>query len=229
MKINKKFIITPFHKWLVGFTDGDGSFHIKKQGSVLTFVLGFHLIKDDIICIQNIKEGLKLEENIQIRPKSVILIMNKQSVIIDKVIPIFDNYPLITKKGNVYNLWKESFFNYINKSQNKEELWDIKYKLNDYKFLQLLPDILNFNHISTEYIVGFLEAEGSFVLSKNRNACEIYISQHQNSIYLLIAIKKYIVNNWKPIDSTPELISKYLLVPPGAPQAPQGTFGAAGR
>nr|YP_009444497.1 hypothetical protein [Kazachstania unispora]APD15120.1 hypothetical protein [Kazachstania unispora] len=229
MKMNKNFMITPFHQWLVGFTDGDGSFYIKKHGKALTFTLAYHLVKDDIMCIQNIKKGLKLDQNIEMRPKSVMLSIIKQSVIIDTIIPIFDHYSLMTKKSNVYNLWRESFFHYINRSQSKKKLWEIKYKLNDSKFLQELPDITNFNHMSTEYIVGFLEAEGSFVLSNSRNACLFYISQHEDSIYTLIAIKNYIEKNWKPINSTPKLVNKYLVVPPGAPQAPQGTFGAAGR
>lgn len=211
MKINKNFKITPFHKWLVGFTDGDGSFYIKKNDKWFSFFLGYHLVKNDIICINNIKEGLNLDQKVEIRPKSVLLGIHKHSVILNTVIPIFDNYPLITKKGNVYTIWRESFIGYINKSINREELLQIKYKLNDANYLNLLPDILNFKHISTEYIVGFLEAEGSFVLSGNRNACAFYISQHQNSIYLLEAIKQYIINEWKPINSTPKLINDYLL------------------
>lgn len=56
--------INNFHKWLVGFTDGDGSFYIKGLENNFKFFYGFHLHKDDISCLVPAPAGTPGKENI---------------------------------------------------------------------------------------------------------------------------------------------------------------------
>lgn len=207
--LNKK-IINSFKQWLVGFTDGDGSFYVKKNGKGLLYLLGYHLKKDDKICIDNILKGLNLNINIEQRGNTVQLSIHKHDDIKNIIIPIFDNYPLITKKRFVFEIWKSDFEHYVNRSIDRSILLKNKYIINDAEFLKLKGVIKEFEHMSNEYILGFLEAEGSFVLNNDRYSCMYYISQSLDSMDVLLAIKDFILKNWKPHKDTPMLV-KYQL------------------
>nr|AKL83031.1 hypothetical protein [Saccharomyces cerevisiae] len=52
-----------FHKWLVGFTDGYGSFYMKGTENNFKFFYGFHLHKDDISCLVPAPAGTPGKEN----------------------------------------------------------------------------------------------------------------------------------------------------------------------
>lgn len=216
--VNNKLIIAQnkelIYKWLVGFTDGDGSFNcILSQNLNYRYYLQYHLHKDDIICIKSIINILGYSNNYELKNKSINLKIYNQQFIKNVILPIFDNYPLITLKNYSYILWRDNFYKYINKDYNNELIIKDKYLINNSKYLELLPKIINFEHITLEYIIGFIEAEGSFLLNNSKNCCNIYISQSNININTLIAIKLYILNNWKPDKNNiiPELIKNYLL------------------
>lgn len=202
--------INNFHKWLVGFTDGDGSFYIKGLENNFKFFYGFHLHKDDISCLEHIKNNLKIPSNINIRELSVQLLVTKKQWISDNLLPIFDKYPCITIKYYSYYKWKKAIIDNLNGiTYNNNDVLNIKNTINNY---EVIPNLkIPYDKINDYWILGFIEAEGSFEVIKTRNICSFNISQHQRSIETLKAIKSYILTNWKPIDNTPLIIKNQLL------------------
>ena len=104
--------------WLVGFTDGDGTFVAlpNKLNRAIAFKLRYHIHKDDKICLENINKILNLNVNIYENNTSNTIEINiiKQSHLNEKVIPIFNKYPLITIKYLGYKKWVEQYIEYIN-------------------------------------------------------------------------------------------------------------------
>jgi hypothetical protein len=102
-----------FEQWLVGFTDGDGNFHIGQQkvGDTIKWNLGFkltqsvynarvlHYIKKELGVGSISKDGNKLQ--FFIRDRKII-----ESVLI----PIFDKYPLLTTKYFDYMKLKKTLY-----------------------------------------------------------------------------------------------------------------------
>nr|AJG03024.1 hypothetical protein [Saccharomyces paradoxus]AKL82716.1 hypothetical protein [Saccharomyces paradoxus] len=201
--------INNFHKWLVGFTDGDGSFYMKGTERDLKFFYGFHLHKDDISCLEHIKNNLKLPNNINIRETSVQLTVTKKQWMNDNLLPIFDKYPCMTIKYYSYMKWKEGLMKSLNKVSSNKELMEYKTLINNYEIIKDMK--IPYNHMNDHWILGFLEAEGSLTIESKRNSCKLFISQHEKSKKTLEVIKDYILNNWKPIDNTPMFIKNYLL------------------
>nr|YP_009310801.1 Orf1p [Saccharomyces arboricola]AOT85109.1 Orf1p [Saccharomyces arboricola] len=209
-----------FYKWLVGFTDGDGSFYMKGTEKDLKFFYGFHLHKDDISCLENIKNNLKMSPsgvpagpgtnniNINIRETSAQLTVMKKQWMNDNLLPIFDKYPCMTIKYYSYMKWKEALMKSLNKVSNKE-LMEYKTLINNYEIIDNME--IPYNNMNDHWILGFLEAEGSLTIDNRRNCCSLFITQHMKSKKTLEVIKDYILMNWKPIDNTPNLIKEYLL------------------
>ncbi|CAD6647785.1 orf437.CDS.1, partial (mitochondrion) [Saccharomyces cerevisiae] len=199
-----------FHKWLVGFTDGDGSFYMKGTENNFKFFYGFHLHKDDISCLEHIKNNFKMPSNINIRETSVQLTVTKKQWMSDNLLPIFDKYPCMTMKYYSYYKWKKAMIDNLNgMTYNNNDVLNIKNTINNY---EVMPNLkIPYDKMNDYWILGFMEAEGSFEVIKTRNICSFNISQHQRSIETLKAIKSYILTNWKPIDNTPLMIKNQLL------------------
>ena len=200
--------IDNFYKWLVGFTDGDGSFYIKNLEYGFKLIYGFHLHKDDLQCLENIKNNLNILNNISIRELSIQLTVYNKQWIYDNLLPIFDKYPCITIKYYSYIKWREVLIKSINNVSSKELIKN-KLLINNYEIIDNIE--IPYNNINDHWILGFLEAEGSFLINNTRNSCRLFISQHEQSKKTLEVIKDYILNNWKPIDSTPIFIKEDLL------------------
>jgi len=166
-----------FEKWLVGFTDSVGSFVIYKTSN--TYGLGFkigqnkynkrilHYIK------KNIGVGNISEENYTNMVQYSVYSREKLK---KYIIPIFDKYPLLTSKYFSYIKFIEAYkiLENINLSyKEKTELIDklIKLKVDENYFSPIWPKVYNKNYIeeliNKEWLIGFVEAEGSFNISKN--------------------------------------------------------------
>lgn len=159
-RLNAKGFNFNFNEWFVGFTDGDGCFSFYPSSrNKWEFVLKIsqstyngrilHFIKKN----QGIGSINKDTSNIlQYRVRNL-------NHLNDIIIPLFDSYPLHTSKLNSYNIFKEALILYSNK--------DIS-KLNDLylnRKLTLLSPIL-YREPSKSWIIGFIEAEGSFFIVK---------------------------------------------------------------
>jgi LAGLIDADG endonuclease len=188
---NGKSIIKPklnsnkdnFFQWLVGFTDGDGSFSIcreKKGNCKPKWSLFFKISQSNynLRALYYIKKELGYG-SIQLESKTNnadFRIRNKE--IINKILfPIFDKYPLLTSKSFNYYKFKKAYGILNNNDMSWEEkdnalllLRDEKIPTNymspawekiKYKVENTIDSMLVMNKY---WLVGFTEAEGSFYL-----------------------------------------------------------------
>ena len=100
--------------WFVGFVDGEGYFQI---------------------CIQNAGRSAQTHLNITVREddgpvlRDIQWRVNRIQEVVEIVIPLFDEFPLHTKKASDYHLWREAAFlihqgQHLNSNHHKlMELW----------------------------------------------------------------------------------------------------------
>jgi LAGLIDADG endonuclease len=166
-----------FEKWLVGFVDGDGSFVIYKTKNTysLAFKIGQHKYNKRILYYikKNVGIGNVSEErNGNMAQYSVY----SKEKLKNYIMPIFDKYPLLTRKYFDYIKFKEAF--------NILESGDLSFKEKTRLIEKLIISKSNENFINPvwskltskdnineiinkEWLIGFIEAEGSFYISKN--------------------------------------------------------------
>ena len=224
-----------FEKWLVGFTDGDGSFIIYKTQNAYGIAFKISQNKYNKRILYYIKKNLGVgnvseEKNSNMAQYSVY----SREKLKKYIIPIFDKYPLLTNKYFNYKKFKEAFnilenhnLSYEEKKRLIENLIILKpdidyispvlysfkyfYKKDLNQGLQRpralgtsLPESesedsagiipINENYIkkiiNKEWLIGFVEAEGSFYISKNLlNYVQYFGICQKNGKHLLEGIK----------------------------------------
>ena len=172
-KNNNRF---SFEQWLVGFTDGDGNFFITHQGD--KWGLSFKLVQSryNLRILNYIKKELGVGSITKDGTKAQFFIRNRK-VIESVIIPIFDNYPLLTSKHFDYIKFKKGLAILNNVDLNKREknakLLNIKNSILETGYMSpawknvnlALNSVNDVNQImSNAWLVGFIEAEGSFYL-----------------------------------------------------------------
>lgn len=173
--LNDKNIIW-FQQWLVGFTDGDGTFSISHQGD--KWGLSFKLAQSryNLRVLYYVKNQLGVGSVTKDNTKGQYFIRDRK--VIEMVIfPIFDKYPLLTSKYFDYLKFKKAFSILTDSTATKEN--------KNIKLLKLKNSILPDNYVSPAWrdvtsidsinkvtnimskpwLVGFIEAEGSFYLT----------------------------------------------------------------
>jgi LAGLIDADG endonuclease/Cytochrome C and Quinol oxidase polypeptide I len=190
-----------FSQWLVGFTDGDGTFSIARQNDTwaLEFKLGqstynlrlLHFVKNQLGVGSIFVEKDGNMAHFRIRDRKVL-----ESVIF----PIFDKYPLLTSKQFNYLKFKEAYailsdstldksdkdtlmLNIVNSKLPAEyisPIWStVDNKVSDHASASLV--------MSKAWLIGFTEAEGSFYLvakSSTRLVHAFEITQKLDEIVL---------------------------------------------
>lgn len=167
-----------FYQWLVGFTDGDGTFSISYQNGKwsLTFKLSQHVY--NIRILYYIKKILGIGNlNIENKTKMVNYRIRDRKQLEKVIFPIFDKYLLLTTKYFNYIKFKEAHNILENPLLTNIEKDKLMFKL-----INILPDkfyispawsivnnkVSNSNEanlvISKPWLIGFTEAEGSFYL-----------------------------------------------------------------
>lgn len=222
--------LNTFEQWLVGFTDGDGNFSITKQGNndLIKWGLSFKLAQSryNLRILHYIKKELGVGSITKDGLKAQYFIRDRKSI--EKVIiPIFDKYPLLTKKHFDYIKLKKALsilndVNLTNKIKNEKliNLKDSKVNINyvspAWKGITLpliKPFTLNYANsvMGKNWLVGFIEAEGSFYLTKkdtNRIVHGFGLTQKLDEI-VLQAIRMILhINN--PVKYK-ELYNHYIL------------------
>jgi LAGLIDADG endonuclease len=188
-----------FEQWLVGFTDGDGTFFISYQNNKWNLVYKIALSRYNLRALYFIKKQLGFGSINKDNSKAQFVIRDRK-VIETKILPIFDKYPLLTSKQFDYLKFRQALFILNSKDLNQDE----KYK----KLFSLKNEKLPENYISSSWnnvalpvksvndikdivtkpwLVGFVEAEGSFYLTSKDSLRVVHgfgITQKLDSIVL---------------------------------------------
>lgn len=165
-----------FYMWLVGFTDGDGNFHISHQGNKWSLSFKISQSSYNTRALSYIKKELGAGSITNNGDKKQLFIRNKK-YISNIILPIFDKYPLLTSKYFDYLNFKKALYVLNDPSISNVEK---NAKLLHLKGLVLPKDYISpawhniklpLTHvdsvssvISKPWLVGFIEAEGSFYL-----------------------------------------------------------------
>jgi LAGLIDADG endonuclease len=178
----KKNYSIEFEQWLVGFTDGDGNFHIAQQkvGDNIKWNLSFKLTQSayNARVLNFIKKELGVG-SITKDGKKLQFFIRDRKIIESVLIPIFDKYPLLTTKYFDYIKFKKAL-SILNNTEVSKKYKDIEIqKLKDSKppvdyispawnnaSLPLTNSESVNNVMTKSWLVGFIEAEGSFYLTK---------------------------------------------------------------
>jgi len=167
-----------FFKWLVGFTDGDGTFSIAHQNGKwsLAFKLSQH--EYNIRLLYFIKSQLSIGNiNKEAKTKIVNYRIIDRKKLAEVIFPIFDNNLLLTSKYFNYLKFKEAYRILEDTSLTKTQKDELMFEL----VKRVLPEgyispawkivnniVSNTNEankvISKAWLIGFTEAEGSFYL-----------------------------------------------------------------
>ena len=171
-----------FFEWLVGVTDGDGTFYFAKtKKGVWTFTFKIGQSNYNLRLLYYIKSNLGVGSVSVPNSKdntAEFRIRNIQHLI-QYILPIFDKYPLLTSKHFNYSLFKKAILIMNDSSLSTEE----KNKLISQIKSQSLPEnyispawrvinnqVLSVSEaikiMSKSWLIGFTEAEGSFYLVK---------------------------------------------------------------
>lgn len=215
-KASQRFNTKDF-QWLVGFTDGEGSFTTykeKKNSNKLRHEYTIGLEEKDTRLLYKIKKllgcGIVRKYNNVVYYK-----IKKIEHILTIIIPLFDSNPLLTqKKRSRYLRFRETFLKEVIKSKNSTEDQKIKGKLLMEKEVYK-NETINLDNFSN-WIVGFTEAEGSFYHvkikgSEGKYRPEFRISQEDEK-ELLSKIKEKIGLNSEEVRTSSNRANDYYIV-----------------
>lgn len=196
MQFSTNNLNVKFYKWFSGFTDAEGTFMIVPsiKGFSFKFSIGLHI--DDLNVLNNIKDKLGFG-NIYISNNTCHFNVTRKDDIL-KLINIFDIYLLNSTKRFDYLDFKKAYYLYEDRDELTQELTNqilyIKSNMNNSrKFLESTWSA-EFN-ISKEWLLGFVEGDGSFSLSRNTMEPVFSIKLSESQLSLLNAIKEYLKDN----------------------------------
>jgi len=201
-RLNKEYLVKNekewFEQWLVGITDGEGTFGFYIQNNKWTLGFKIALSLYNLRALYYIKTNLGIGNITKDGTKAQIAIRDRK-FLENVIFPIFDKYFILTSKYFNYMKLKKTFSvvnnSNLDKSQKDELLFGLKLKTipENYKS-PAWKDIrhpLNYDYIlnviSKPWLSGFVEGEGSFYLiSKytNRIVHGFGISQKLDKIIL---------------------------------------------
>lgn len=198
-KINKEFI-----EWFVGISDAESNFLCRvrknKEGEIIGFEFLFRIALhvDDLNALEYIKATLGCGR-ISSDRNTYVFIISRIEDIKEVLIPVFEQFPLNTKKYLDYLAFKKAFFMYINRNTsnlNKEDLFrdiiQLKDSMNDKRINFDLPE--NHIRITGNYLIGLLEGDGSFYLSKNDMTTRVLLIVITQDRILLEKIREFLLN-----------------------------------
>jgi len=150
-----------FEQWFVGFTDGDGTFNVytsvKSNKINLTFKISQKAVNKQVL--HYMKKELGVGKVSKVYNGMVSYSIRDRKSIMKVIIPLFDSNSLHTLKYNDYIKFKKAVEIWVDDSKSQ----DVKIKLiNGIERGELIRE----SKVSEDWIVGFIEAEGSFYLSK---------------------------------------------------------------
>lgn len=242
MYSNKKKINSiSFKEWLVGFTDGDGTFliHINPQETKVLFTFKLGQSFYNINLLYKIKRNLGVGTiNLKDRSNKAVYYIKNKEHLLNYIIPIFDEYPLLSSKRFKYLIFKEALLISMKTDKNEKEKIQLIKKIyqkkipNNYisdvwgsltidSFLEGRNLTLLNSIISKSWYIGFIEAKGSFYYVKkdNNKIVHAFGINQKLDIIILYSIKAIlhipssikIKNNMNLIETTNSRSIEYIM------------------
>lgn len=167
-----------FKQWLVGMTDGDGSFSILRQNDKWTLTFKITQSTYNLRALYYIKQQLgvgsvSVESN---RDQGSFRIRDRKQLV-NIIFPIFDQYPLLTTKYFNYAKFKQAYAilenSKLTKSERNALIETLLLTKPNESYIspawnKITLPIADANEaskvISKSWLIGFVEAEGSFYL-----------------------------------------------------------------
>lgn len=201
-----------FKQWFVGFLDAESSLMINlrlntRKYDRCEFIYSLELHKDDKNTLIRILNELEINNTIYNKKNSSYFRISNNSLIKDILIPIFEKYPLLTKKNYDYNLWIKAINLYEQRIPRKtdhnhiilEKIAPIAKEINTFGNINNYPSIEKVNSlINPLWILGFIEGENSFHINKDF-LIGFKLAQRKESISVLQAIYNILIN--LPLDN----------------------------
>ena len=197
-----------FQQWFVGFSDAESSFIIHKvldkNGNIskFSFMFTIELHIDDLYTLEFIKDKFGFG-NIRIfKDKCIFTVSDKQGV--SKLISIFDEFNLNTTKYFDYLNFKKAFLLYHERPSNTkvakskdliQSLLDIKGNMNKSRKVVTSEDYEGKIHITKYWLLGFIEGDGSFFISRTDIEPVFSIELSEEQYPVLLKVKEYLENN----------------------------------
>ena len=180
------------YAYLVGLFEGDGYFTITKKGKYLTYELGIELSIRDVQLIYKIKSllGIGVVSFRKINEiEMVTLRIRDKNHLKNFIIPIFDKYTMFSNKQYDYLRFKSALLSGIIYSQDLPEYTRSSEPLNS------IESIMDKSYFPA-WLVGFIEAEGSFSVYKLKKDGDSLIASfdiaQKDGDILTSAIRKYL-------------------------------------
>ena len=172
-----------FLQWLVGVTDGDGTFYFG-QNAKGYWTITFKVAQSsyNLRLLYFIKSNLGVGKVYVSKDNMAEYSLRDVKKIISIIIPIFDKYPLLTSKYFNYNLFRQAAFILndisLSSAEKNKLLADLKTKVRPDSYVSPAWNIIN-NQVNSldnantvickPWLIGFTEAEGSFYIVKKNS------------------------------------------------------------
>ena len=195
-----------FLQWFVGFSDGESNFTIvlqkDKNGSIsgasFRFIIELHI--DDLNTLKYIRSKLKIGNEIAVYGNSCkFTVIHRKDI--NKLISIFGKYKLNTTKYLDYLDFKKAFNLYQGRDKTIkdnqtliDQILELKKAMNKSRMNFSLP----VDHkivISRPWLLGFIEGEGSFYLTRAEFEPGFSITQSETQLPVMEKIKEFLENN----------------------------------
>lgn len=150
------------YAYLVGLIEGDGWFTISKNGKYLTYEIGIEINIRDIKLLYKIKSSLGrgviiIHRDKNNQPKSRTYRIRNKSHLKNIILPIFDQYPILSMKKHDYLRFRYNLLSGVIMSVNLRPYVRPK----EIVSLDEANSMLALSYFSA-WLIGFIEAEGCF-------------------------------------------------------------------
>ena len=167
-----------FYQWLVGFTDGDGTFSISYSKGKWSLMYKLSQHEYNIRLLYFIKSQLSVGRiKRETNTKTVNYWIGDRKILAKVLFPIFDNYPLLTSKNFNYLILKKAYNiledRYLTIRKRDKLMYNLIKKLPSSDYIspaweKVNNKVSNTNEanmvMSKAWLIGFTEAEGNFYL-----------------------------------------------------------------
>ena len=161
-----------FEQWLVGIVDGDGTFSIYNSGNKWNLTFKIDQSRYNLKLLFYIKNKLGAGK-VKQSGNAASFVIRDRKLLNQYIFPIFDKYSLLTSKQFNYLKFRKAYSILenpnLNALQRNTQLLEIYRKPIPVNYTSPvwnnnLSDSIAYNTMTKAWLVGFIEAEGSFYI-----------------------------------------------------------------